>query len=261
MSDIRNIVSKKLKTMPPSGRLGLTMDSSTELRFEPEMAAKLFLELANEHSLQGALQKVVDQVGRSPGLACLQIWRVGDGDRCSRCPLREQCPDHRRCLHLIAGRGISVVEGGEPGTYFGDPNARIPLGFGLVGKVASNRETVVPQKLTVADHETVGVDWTKQEGIRGLCSGPIVFKGETLGVLAGYRRDFAESEDSRSWTSIICDHIAAVMANALAFEEIQHLKAQLELQNTYLQEEVVEARAFGELVGQSAALRRIVRQI
>jgi DNA-binding NtrC family response regulator len=46
-----------------------------------------------------------------------------------------------------------------------------------------------------------------------------------------------------------------------AFEEIQRLKAQLEMQNTYLQEEVVEAKAFGELVGQSQALRHIVNQI
>jgi len=46
-----------------------------------------------------------------------------------------------------------------------------------------------------------------------------------------------------------------------AFEEIQRLKAQLEMQNVYLQEEVVEAKAFGELVGQSHALQRIVKQI
>jgi DNA-binding NtrC family response regulator len=46
-----------------------------------------------------------------------------------------------------------------------------------------------------------------------------------------------------------------------AFNEIQRLKTQLEMQNVYLQEEVVEAKAFGELVGQSAALRHIVSQI
>lgn len=44
-------------------------------------------------------------------------------------------------------------------------------------------------------------------------------------------------------------------------EEIQHLEAQLELENAYLQEQVVEAKAFGELVGQSAALKKIVGQI
>lgn len=46
-----------------------------------------------------------------------------------------------------------------------------------------------------------------------------------------------------------------------ACDEIAALKAQLELQNSYLTEAVVEAKAFGDLVGQSAALRHIVSQI
>ena len=45
------------------------------------------------------------------------------------------------------------------------------------------------------------------------------------------------------------------------FDETQRLKAQLELPNTCLQEEAVEAKAFGDLVGQSEALRQIVGQI
>src|SRR6266478_2376575 len=217
---------RKLKTVSSSGRLSLVMESSTDPRLEPNIAAKLFLELTNERSLEGAMQKVVDQVGTRPGLACVQIWRVGDGDRCSRCPLRQQCPDHTRCLHLAAGRGVSVMESAEAASYFGDLNARIPLGFGLLGKVASNRETVTLGKMTPADHEAVGVEWTQQERIRGLCFGPIVFKGETLGVLAGYlRRDFGEEEDAKSWSSIFCDRISAVMANARAFEEI-HRRSQ-----------------------------------
>jgi len=46
-----------------------------------------------------------------------------------------------------------------------------------------------------------------------------------------------------------------------ALEEIEALKSQLELHNDYLQEAVIEAKAFGDLVGQSAALRHIVSQI
>ena len=46
-----------------------------------------------------------------------------------------------------------------------------------------------------------------------------------------------------------------------ALEEIAGLKSQLELRNDYLQEEVQEAKAFGDLVGQSAALRQVVSQI
>jgi transcriptional regulator with GAF, ATPase, and Fis domain len=69
------------------------------------------------------------------------------------------------------------------------------------------------------------------------------------------------SDEALPWGQIFADHIGAAIANARAFEEIQRLKAQLEQQNTYLQEEVVEAKAFGDLVGQSAALRQIISQI
>src|ERR1700747_1412656 len=142
---------QKLKWERPSGTVKIGMETTSDPRLEPNIAAKLFLELANERSLEGAMQKVVDQVGTRPGLACVQIWRVCDGDRCSRCPLEQQCPDHTRGLHRAAGRGVSVVEGKEGASYFGDLNARIPLGFGLLGKVASNRETVSLEKMTAAD--------------------------------------------------------------------------------------------------------------
>ncbi len=68
-------------------------------------------------------------------------------------------------------------------------------------------------------------------------------------------------DEARLWRQIFADHIGSAIANARAFEEIQRLKAQLEMENAYLQEEVVEAKAFGDLVGQSAPLRHIVSQI
>src|SRR3974390_181770 len=161
----------------------MVMESSTEPRFDPNVAARIFLELANEHSLQGALQKVFAMMGERSLLSCLQIWRIEDGDRCLRCPLQDKCADHRRCLHLTAGRGVSVVEGAEAVSYFGDPNARIPMGYGLLGQVASERKTSILPKMTAADHEAVGVEWTQPEQIRALGIAPIVFKGEILGVL------------------------------------------------------------------------------
>ena len=233
---------------------------STNSRLDPNIAAKLFLELANEHSLQGALQKVFAVIGDRPELAGLQIWRIEEGDRCLRCPLAQRCADHRHCLHLTAGRGTSVAGTEQPVSAFEDPNARIPIGFGSLGKVARNPETVLLSDMTAADHEAVGLGWTQQERIRTVCLAPIAFKGEILGVLAAYSRR-SLIEDARPWSSIVADHIAAVIANGRALEEIQRLKAQLELQNTYLQEEVVEAKAFGDLVGQSGPLRQLISQI
>jgi transcriptional regulator with GAF, ATPase, and Fis domain len=130
----------------------------------------------------------------------------------------------------------------------------------LLGKVAGTLEAVLLRDMSRSDCEGIGVGWAGQEGIRSVGVSPVVFKGQVLGVMAGYSRQVV-GEDARPWMSILSDRVAAVIANAQAFEEIQRLKAQLELQNIYLQEEVVEARAFGDLVGQSGALRQLVSQI
>jgi transcriptional regulator with GAF, ATPase, and Fis domain len=87
-----------------------------------------------------------------------------------------------------------------------------------------------------------------------------VFKGEILGVLAIFTRT-PLSQHCLDWLRMIADLVAASIANARAFEEIQSLRTQLELENAYLKEEVSDARAFGEIVGQSPALRNIIQQI
>ena len=46
-----------------------------------------------------------------------------------------------------------------------------------------------------------------------------------------------------------------------ALEEVALLKSQLELENTYLQEEVKEAKEFGNIIGQSAAIRQLLHQV
>ena len=46
-----------------------------------------------------------------------------------------------------------------------------------------------------------------------------------------------------------------------AFEEIDRLKTQLEQENTYLQEEIKEAKEFGDIVGQGTALRQLLHQV
>ena len=63
------------------------------------------------------------------------------------------------------------------------------------------------------------------------------------------------------WLRMIADHAAASIANARAFEEIERLQKQLELENAYLKEEVSEAKAFGDIIGESPALRQVLDQI
>jgi transcriptional regulator with GAF, ATPase, and Fis domain len=99
-----------------------------------------------------------------------------------------------------------------------------------------------------------------RRGIQGFDGQPIMFQSEVLGVLAQFSR-IPPPEQTPAWLRIFANQIGAALVNARAFEEIEKLKSQLELENTFLQEEVLEAKAFGDMVGQSAALKRVQRQV
>ena len=74
----------------------------------------------------------------------------------------------------------------------------------------------------------------------------IEFEGREYAV--GFSRDISERKKNEE-------------ERALAYQEICRLRNQLELENEYLQEEVLELRTFGDFVGQSPALQNILRQI
>jgi transcriptional regulator with GAF, ATPase, and Fis domain len=134
------------------------------------------------------------------------------------------------------------------------------MGVGVVGKIGLSGKQTILRNLDKDPGELQHVEWLKREHILGFNGVPIVYKGEVLGVVAVFSRANVPDE-AVMWGRIFADHVAGAIANARAFEEIQRLTNQLEQRNAYLEEEVVEARAFGDLVGQSAALRQIVSQI
>jgi transcriptional regulator with GAF, ATPase, and Fis domain len=236
------------------------VETTNERRFDPNFATHLLLDIAHEQSVEPLLQKLVRGAMKRPDMACVQVWLVDKADRCSVCPQRPKCPEQTCCLHLVAGGGNSVANLGEEVRRFDDPNARMPLGAGLAGKVAATGRQLILRSLDKDPGEAAQLDWLKREQIRGFSGSPITFKGEILGVTCAFVREDLPDE-ALPWGQIFADHIGAAIANARAFEEIQRLRAQLKQQNTYLQEEVVEAKAFGDLVGQSAALRQIISQI
>ena len=103
-------------------------------------------------------------------------------------------------------------------------------------------------------------EWASREGIVGFGGQPLICKGEVLGVLAVFART-RMAEENLVWLRMVADHAASAIANARAFEEIHRLRSQLELENEYLREEVKVAHAFGDIVGESSALRKVLAQV
>src|SRR6185369_3372928 len=216
--------------------------------------------MAQERSAGPLLKKIVERAVDYTEFVFSQVWLIKKGDLCVTCKYRPDCPDQSRCLHLVAGRGRSLPELGKEPRPFEDLNARLPMNFGPLGEAVSTAQLKVlksPDKLPVF---AAGFDWMRDEHILECGIRPIEFKGDVLGAMVGFAREHLP-ESFTPWGRIFADHMGAAIANARAFEEIQRLKAQLELRNNYLEEAVIEAKAFGNLVGQSAALKHIVSQI
>lgn len=230
----------------------------------PEQALQpvldLLLDMPHRRTTDELLRLVVDRLAELPDVALARIWLVRPGDICSECPMRSECPDQTRCLHLLASAGASTRDPEADWSRTDGMFRRMPLGVRKVGKVAASGAAIVVEDIRKDSTWIARPRWARDEGILGFGGEPLQFRGETLGVLGLFTRTPLD-EEWVTWLRVITDHAAGAIVNARAFEEIERLRERLELENTYLKEEVLEAKAFGEIVGVSPALQKIQRQI
>ncbi len=230
----------------------------------PEQALQpvldLLLDMPHRRTTDELLRLVVDRLAELPDVALARIWLVRPGDICSECPMRSECPDQTRCLHLLASAGASTRDPEADWSRTDGMFRRMPLGVRKVGKVAASGAAIVVEDIRKDSTWIARPRWARDEGILGFGGEPLQFRGETLGVLGLFTRTPLD-EEWVTWLRVITDHAAGAIVNARAFEEIERLRDRLELENAYLKEEVLEAKAFGEIVGVSPALQKIQRQI
>src|SRR5215510_184927 len=223
-----------------------------------ESLQRMSLALAEERSLDIILQRLVQGLV-DEGAALARVWLLDRGDICATCPLRDECGDRTRCLHLVASAGRSR-DGQEDWSRLTGDFRRIPLGARKVGHIGATATPVLLQDFSLEERWTPRRDWVAREAIRSFAGHPLVFRGEVLGVLGVFSRTPLD-ESAFEWLRTFANHAAVSIANARAFAEIDRLREQLELENTYLREEVTVALATGDIIGSSPALQRILQQI
>jgi transcriptional regulator with GAF, ATPase, and Fis domain len=224
-----------------------------------DLLKRLLLDMSQERSVENVLSLVVDRMASQKDVALARIWLVKPGDICSNCHMRNVCQDQTYCLHLVASAGSSKqIE--EAWTNLDGFFRRFPFGVRKVGTIASTGQPIEVPDIAANPKWLARPDWAKAEGIRAMGGQPLIHQGEVLGVLAVFTR-VCLGEENLTWMRMIADHAAAAIANARAFEEIEHLKGQLELERDYLRDELLEANEFGEIVGQSPALKNVLQQI
>ena len=220
---------------------------------------RLLLEMAQQRSSDDLFQLVVARLAASPAVALARIWRIAPGDICGECPMRSECPDQSRCLHLVASGG-SPLDGGAPWTGVDGRFRRFPIGVRKIGTIAAKGEALNLADLETAPKWVARPEWIAAEGVRSFSGKPLVYRGEILGVLGMFSRERIDAE-ACDWLQMIADHAATALANARAWEEVEALKRRLELENAYLQEEIRSLDSFGGIIGKSQPLQTLAQQI
>jgi formate hydrogenlyase transcriptional activator len=138
------------------------------------------------------------------------------------------------------------------------------------------RPETEPMATWLAGRQPVDVDverfdWTGREairrnldanGVKRLCIVPLATPRGRLGLIVLDRRSpHAFTREEMDHTSQAAAQIAIALENALAFDEIAALKERLSHENVYLEEEIRHAQHFGEIVGESRALKHILHQV
>jgi formate hydrogenlyase transcriptional activator len=98
--------------------------------------------------------------------------------------------------------------------------------------------------------------------INSLCDLPLTTARQRLGALAfGSRQTGAYDAADVDFLQLVANQVAVAVENALAFDEIEALKDKLQQEKVYLEEEARTEHHFGEIIGQSAALRRVLKGV
>jgi formate hydrogenlyase transcriptional activator len=102
----------------------------------------------------------------------------------------------------------------------------------------------------------------KPFGVNSLCYLPLTTARRRLGVLTfACKQTGAYDTVDTDFLQQVANQVAVAVENALAFDEIEALKDQLHQEKVYLEEEVRTEQNFGEIIGESAALRRVLKQV
>ncbi len=226
-----------------------------------ELLQSISLAVAKARNVETVLQMIVSGLADEASFTLARIWLIAPGDICERCPMRGECPDRTECLHLKASMGKPTNPSSGDRWHGTDGDfQRFPLGTRIIGRIGATGQSEHLFE-TADDKEWIGRDdWLRREGIRSFVGHPLRFREEVLGVLGVFTRERLDSKKV-AWLRLFADQAAVTIANTRAFEEIERLHRRLELENEYLREEVKVAHGFGDIVGQSPALRKVLDQV
>jgi formate hydrogenlyase transcriptional activator len=100
------------------------------------------------------------------------------------------------------------------------------------------------------------------EGIQSICVVPLILHGKCIGTLSFVSRERDRyTKQETLFLQEVANQIVLAIRNMQSYDEIAILKARLEKENVYLREELRAEHNFEEIVGNSPALLKALRDV
>jgi formate hydrogenlyase transcriptional activator len=178
--------------------------------------------------------------------------------------LRQVIPFDRTAIFLHDPQRDSlrlfILESSLPSTYF-VVGLEMPVGDSHVGRVFRQQEVLLRRDLG-AERQYQAEEQAYSDGVRSYVIVPLIVRGRNIGVLAVASVNPNQYSDAdAAFFQEVANQVALAVENMKAYEEIAALKARLERESVYLQEEIHREHNFSELVGNSSSLLALLRQV
>ncbi|MER3424185.1 MAG: hypothetical protein C4293_14150 [Nitrospiraceae bacterium] len=217
----------------------------------PTVWERIVFKMTSSLRLQDVLTAITEGLVMELDGALARIWLVGPGDICHKCFKVDLCPSRLQCLHLKASSGISPNLDGE--------YRRVPFGAMKIGLIAHLGQPIYTNDV-MNDDRVPHKQWLLDNALRSFAGYPLIFNGEVLGVLAMFSRHVIREEEFER-LAVFSHQAAVAVKNAQLFEEVQRLKNQLQAENVYLHQEIESEHGWGEIIGESPALKSVLKLV
>jgi formate hydrogenlyase transcriptional activator len=167
------------------------------------------------------------------------------------------------CLYDPAAHQLRAHALDFPGNQgFVEAGELIPLEGTPEGLAFTTQQTVHVRSLSLTEFPAEIMKRAEAEGLKSGCAVPLILHGRALGTLSVVSmREDAFTDDDAKLFNRIGRQVALAAANAMAYQEISSLRDKLAKEKLYLEEEIQTEYNFEEIVGESRALKMVLKEV
>jgi formate hydrogenlyase transcriptional activator len=155
---------------------------------------------------------------------------------------------------------LHVLEASEPVSP--RPTIVLPPDDDPAGLVWQTQQPLITSNVAELSRWPKLLERVRAYGVESYCWLPLTTARRRLGALVfTSKQPVAYDESEVPFLQLVAQQVAVAVENALAFQEIEGLKDKLAKEKAYLEEEVRTEHEFGDIVGESPALRAVLDNV